>query len=267
MGVESVVESALTNACRLKLQNFEGPFDLLFHLIEKNQVSIYDIPINEITDQYMEYLFAMQKLDLEVASEFLVMASTLLHIKSRLLLPEKKEKLEEEDPREELILRLVEYKKYKDFSHILKRREQDWMKLYYKLPEVIELKRPDEVLELCPSELRRVYVDLVKKNKSKLIDQSQKMAAIIQHERVSLKSKMKEVVRGLLNKTCLVFSQIFSLGSKSKIEVVTGFLAILELSKLKKVSLKQDKQFSDIIIYKLDDNLNEFDYNDFDDAI
>ena len=102
------LESVLTNACTIRIQNFEGPFDLLFHLIEKNQLDIYDIPINEITDQYMDYLFQMQEMDLEVASEFLVMAATLLHIKSKLLLPSLKQNKEEEiDPREELILKLV----------------------------------------------------------------------------------------------------------------------------------------------------------------
>ncbi|HPZ06121.1 MAG TPA: segregation/condensation protein A, partial [Clostridiales bacterium] len=85
------MESALTKACKIKINNFEGPFDLLFHLIEKNQFNIYDIPINTITDQYMDYLFAMQEMDLEIASEFLVMASTLLHIKSKMLLPSRKE--------------------------------------------------------------------------------------------------------------------------------------------------------------------------------
>ncbi|GAE89066.1 segregation and condensation protein A [Acetivibrio straminisolvens JCM 21531] len=90
------MESALSKACTIKIQNFEGPFDLLFHLIEKNQIDIYDIPIHEITDQYMDYLFAMQELDLEIASEFLVMAATLLHIKSKLLLPSPKQEKEEE---------------------------------------------------------------------------------------------------------------------------------------------------------------------------
>ena len=136
------MESALTKACTIKIQNFEGPFDLLFHLIEKNQVSIYDIPINEITDQYMDYLFAMKEMDLEIASEFLVMAATLLHIKSRMLLPDRKEKQEEDiDPREELILKLVEYKKYKEFSAALKIRESEWEKVYYKLPEIIDMCR------------------------------------------------------------------------------------------------------------------------------
>ncbi|NTV91127.1 MAG: segregation/condensation protein A, partial [Clostridiales bacterium] len=110
------MESVLTKACTIRIQNFEGPFDLLFHLIEENKVNIYDIPINIITDQYMEYLFAMQELDMEVASEFLLMASTLLHIKSRMLLPQKKEASPEDeiDPREELVMRLLEYRKYKE---------------------------------------------------------------------------------------------------------------------------------------------------------
>jgi len=96
-------------------------------------------------------------------------------------------------------------------------------------------------------------------------DQSQKIAAIIQHEKVSLKSKMKEIIRSFLNKSCLVFSQIFSLVNRSKTELVTGFLAILELSKLKKVRLEQDKQFSDILIYKVDDKLDESEYEDISD--
>jgi len=263
------LESVLTKACTIKIQNFEGPFDLLFHLIEKNQIDIYDIPINEITDQYMEYLFAMQTLDLEIASEFLVMAATLLHIKSRLLLPEKKEKQdeEEEDPREELVLKLVEYKKYKDFSQVLRQREQEWSKLFYKLPEVIEIKRTDEVLELSREELQRVYADLIKRNKGRMSDQSGKIAHIIQHEKVSLKSKMKEVLGALLNKPFLIFSELFSLSRKTRTEVVTGFLAVLELCKLKKIRVEQKKQFSDILIYRAEGQLKESDYRDANSAI
>jgi len=112
------MKSALTDACTIKLQNFEGPFDLLFYLIEKNQIDIYDIPILEITEQYLDYLNAMQELDLDIASEFLVMAATLLHIKSRMLLPKREplpgEETESADPREELIIKLLEYKKYKE---------------------------------------------------------------------------------------------------------------------------------------------------------
>ncbi len=245
------MESALTNACKIKVQNFEGPFDLLFHLIEKNQINIYDIPINEITDQYMEYLFAMKELDLEIASEFLVMAATLLHIKSKLLLPDKKEKdvAEEIDPREELVLKLIEYKKYKDFSLQLRLNEEQWEKVFYKLPECYEFEREEEILELSPEEIRKVYVRLLEKNRKKMNNTVTKMATIMQHEKVSLKSKMREVLLHLFRKTKLIFSDIFSLEKKSRTEVVTGFLAILELSKLKKVKLEQRRQFADIEIY------------------
>lgn len=254
------MESALTKACTIKIQNFEGPFDLLFHLIEKNQVNIYDIPINEITDQYMEYLFAMKELDLEIASEFLVMAATLLHIKSKMLLPEKKEKAEEEiDPREELVLKLIEYKKFKDFSKELKKREEIWDKVYYKLPEIIEFAQEEEIIELSAAELRSSYIELLEKNRKKMNNTVAKMTTIIQHEKVSLKSKMREVLVFLFKRTFFRFSELFSLKSKSRIEVVTGFMAILELSKLKRVSLEQHSQFSEIIIHSNNDVFLELD--------
>lgn len=253
------MESSLTKACQIKIQNFEGPFDLLFHLIEKNQMNIYDIPINDITDQYMDYLYAMQELDLEIASEFLVMAATLLHIKSKMLLPDKKEKQEDEvDPREELIQKLVEYKKYKEFSQVLKQREKEWEKVFYKLPEVLEFKWEEEVLELSPAELKRLYSGILDRNRRKMNNVAGKMAHIMQHEKVSLKSKMREVIRTLLHKTFFRFSEVFTLKKKSRLEVVTGFLAILELSKLKKVKLEQHKQFSDIFIYKNGEDLTDF---------
>ena len=245
------MESALTKACTIKIQNFEGPFDLLFHLIEKNQVNIYDIPVNEITDQYMEYLFAMQELDMEIASEFLVMAATLLHIKSKLLLPEKKEKQEEEvDPREELVIRLIEYKKYKEFSSILKEREKEWEKVCYKLPEVIEYEWEENLIEMSPEELKRVFLEILDRSRRRINKGAVKITQIIQHEKVSLKGKMREVISALLNKAFMKFSDIFSLQKRTKLEVVTGFMAILELSKLKKVKIEQKKQFSEILIYR-----------------
>jgi len=250
----------LTKACKIKIQNFEGPFDLLFHLIEKNQINIYDIPINEITDQYMDYLFAMRELDLEIASEFLVMAATLLHIKSRMLLPDRKEKQEEEsDPREELVLKLIEYKKYKEFSVILKQREAEWGKLYYKLPEIIDFRHDEEVMELSADELKRIYADLLAKNKRKINTHVGEMAQIIQHEKVSLKSKMKEIVSMLMTKACICFSEMFSLKNKSRTEVLTGFLAVLELVKLRKAIVEQKRLFSEIMIYRTGADIREFD--------
>ncbi len=242
------MESSLTKACQIKIQNFEGPLDLLFHLIEKNRVNIYDIPINDITDQYMEYMFAMRELDLEIASEFLVMAASLLHIKSKMLLPDRKVKDEEEDPREELVLKLVQYKKYKEFSKTLKEREETYAKVFYKLPEVMDFEPERELLSLSPFELVKIYKDILERNRKKINDTSGKMTQIMQHEKVSIKGKIREVMRTLINRAFFSFSELFSIRVKSRTEVVTGFLAILELSKLKKVQLEQKKQFSDIIV-------------------
>lgn len=241
------MESSLTKACTLKLDNFEGPFDLLFHLFEKNQVDIYDIPINVITDQYLDYLYSMQQLDLEVASEFLVMASTLLHIKSKMLLPGKKEKQEEEiDPREELVKRLIEYKRYKQFTGALKEMERKWEKAVNRLPEQLDIPVIEEILEIDPQILRQQYVAVLDRNKRKINAGAKNITKLIEHEKVSLKSKMREVVKHLLNRASFKFSELFSLKKKSKTEVVTGFMAILELAKMNKVKIVQNKQFSDI---------------------
>lgn len=253
------MESALTKACTIKIQNFEGPFDLLCHLIDKNQVNIYDIPINEITDQYMDYLFAMQQMDLEIASEFLVMAANLLHIKSKLLLPEKKDKKEEEegDPREQLVLKLIEYKRYKEFSQILKIREKEWEDVYYKLPEVVDFEWEDVILELSPEKLKNTFKTIVERNIRKKNDTSAKMTHILQKEKVSLKGKIREIVRTLINKAFFRFSELFNLNKKTKLEVITGFMAILELSKTKKVLLEQNRQFDEITVHRTGDSLEE----------
>lgn len=252
------MESSLTNACQIRIENFEGPFDLLFHLIEKNQMNIYDIPINDITDQYMEYLYAMNELDLEVASEFLLMAATLLHIKSKLLLPSKKEKEEEAevDPREELVLKLVEYRKYKEFSESLRQREAKWEGAFCKLPEVIDIPRVNENYSLSPELLKNFYIDIIERNKKKRNNTASKMKTIMQIEKVSLKSKIRQVLRKLMEKARFRFSEVFSMKTASKLEVVTGFLAVLELTKLKKVSINQEKQYGEIIIERLDNDAN-----------
>lgn len=263
------MESSLTKACTLKLDNFEGPFDLLFHLFEKNQVDIYDIPINTITDQYLDYLYTMQQLDLEVASEFLVMAATLLHIKSKTLLPDKKEQKEEEiDPREELVKRLIEYKRYKEFTVELKQMEKLWDKVVFRLPEALDIPVKEEVLEIDPQILRNQYLKILNINKKKINLGAKNITKLIEHEKVSLKSKMREVVRQLLNKVSFKFSELFSLKSKSKTEVVTGFMAILELAKIKRVKIIQNKQFSDIHIVSNNENADNYElYDDFEDNI
>lgn len=264
------MESSLTKACTLKLDNFEGPFDLLFHLFEKNQVDIYDIPINVITDQYLDYLYNMQQLDLEVASEFLVMASTLLHIKSKMLLPDKKEQKEEElDPREELVRRLVEYKRYKEFTSELKEMEKNWEMTVFRLPEALDIPAREEILEIDPQILRQQYLAILERNKKKINAGARNITKLIEHEKVSLKSKMREIVKQLLNKVSFKFSELFSFKTKSKTEVVTGFMAILELAKMKKVKIIQNRQFSDIqIVGNTDHEADEYElYNDIEDDV
>lgn len=264
------MESSLTNACTLKLDNFEGPFDLLFHLFEKNQVDIYDIPINVITDQYLDYLYTMQSLDLEVASEFLVMASTLLHIKSKMLLPaDKKDKKEEEelDPREELVKRLLEYRRYKEFTSELREREKKWETVAFRLPEALDVPVVEEILEIDPQVLRKQYIAILDRNKKKMNVRAKNITKLIEHEKVSLRSKMREVLKQLLFKASFKFSELFSLKIKSKTEVVTGFMAILELAKMKRVTIVQNKQFSDIHIISNTENDSDKLYNDIEENV
>lgn len=249
------MKSALTDACTLKLDKFEGPFDLLFFLIEKDQIDLYDIPISEITEQYLDYLNAMQELDLEVASEFLVMAATLLHIKSRMLLPSKELFFEDEmDPREELILRLVEYKKYKEFSGLLKERETKWERVHYKLPEVIPEIVLEEELDVTPSTLSAFFADVIKRYRGKMVDVTQKMNRILNREKVSLRSKVKEILE-LLGKGFKVhFSKLFNTVDKSRLEVATGFLAMLEVVKGGRAQIEQSIDFGEITITPSDRN-------------
>lgn len=251
------MKSALTNACTLKLENFEGPFDLLFYLIEKNQIDIYDIPVVVITDQYLDYLNAMQELDLEIASEFLVMASTLLHIKSRMLLPER-EPVEEEaaDPREELIIKLLEYKKYKEYSKVLSEREEKWSKVHYKLPEAIPETFAENEIEVSPVILRSCFLEVLKRYRDKMTDVSKKMKRILDHEKVSLRAKIRELL-GLLKKGIKIcFSKVYNTRKKSRLEVATGFLAVLEVVKVGYATVEQHADFGEIYVTPCDKKKN-----------
>lgn len=244
------MKSALTYACTLQLENFEGPFDLLFYLIEKNQIDIYDIPISDITDQYMDYLNAMQELDLDIASEFLVVAATLIHIKSRLLLPSKEPLTEGEtvDPREELIIRLLEYKKYKEYSKVLATRNEKWGGTHYKLPEAIPNIIVYEELKLTPLVLRGCMVDALKRYNKKQDDVTKKMKRILVHEKVSLRSKVREVLTYLKKGARLHFSKCYNTKKNSRLEVATGFLATLEVAKLGRATIDQPVVFGEIYI-------------------
>jgi len=246
------MKSALTDACTLKLQNFEGPFDLLFYLIEKNQIDIYDIPILEITEQYLDYLNAMRELDLDIASEFLVMAATLLHIKSRMLLPKREPLAEEEtesvDPREELIIKLLEYKKYKECSTMLAEREKKWSGAHYKLPEAIPDIIENEELDVSPETLRICMINVLKKYNDKMNDVSKKMQRILNQEKVSLRAKVREILGFLKRGVRLCFSKLYNPGEKSRLEVATVFLAALEVVRAGRASIHQNVEFGEIYL-------------------
>lgn len=231
----------------IQLKNFEGPFDLLFHLIEKNKLDIYDISISEITDKYMEHILKIRKLDLEIASEFIIMASTLLYIKSKSLLPSKKdeEKLDI-DSKDELILRLIEYKKYKNISTIFKERIKIWSKAYYKEPDNVKCDNSNNKLSL--DKMIYVYKRMLQNNLRSVNNDENKMVKILKKDKVTVGQKIKDIIRRLIKKSSFKFKEVF--GKKTKIEIITGFMAILELIKLNKITVIQEKPFDDIIVNK-----------------
>ncbi len=230
---------------KVKLDVFEGPLDLLLFLIKKEELDIYDIPISKITDQYLEYLELMQMLDLNIAGEFLVMAATLMHIKSRMLLPPEEltpEEQEEEDPRAELVRRLLEYRQFKEAAGELAKRE---------LTERNVFKRqfPKEAGSEEVQYFEASLFDLISAF-SKILN---KLPKEIFHEIIkddfTVEEKIHEIFHRLINEPVLYFTQLFN-NSKSKLEVIATFLAILELIRLKEVMVRQERLFEDIQIVR-----------------
>lgn len=241
----------------VKLQAFEGPLDLLLHLIEKNKVSIYDIPIAEITDQYMAYLHEMKKQDLGVMSEFLLMAATLLDIKSRMLLPkEVNEEGEEEDPRQELVQQLLEYKVYKYISYELKERRQDAAQvLYHKqdLPEEVKAyKQPVSTEELLAgvtlSRMHRIFVDIIRRQNNR-IDPIRSTFGTLQKEEVDMDQMREKVAEYIEQHEVCNFRELL-LGQATKMQVIIAFLIILEMMKEGVITIVQEESFGEIHIAK-----------------
>ena len=253
-------------AIPVKLEVFEGPLDLLLHLIEKNKIDIYDIPIALITEQYMEYLKEMEKQDLDNMSEFLVMAATLLRIKSRMLLPqEETEEEEQEDPRQELVERLLEYKMYKFMSLELRDRQMDADKMMFKKstlpPEVADYKEEinlDELIgDLTLSKLNDIFRSVMKKQVDK-IDPVRSKFGKIEKEEVNLSKKMRYVQEyGLANKK-FSFRKLLE-EQNDKMDLIVTFLCILELMKMGRVSIVQEEIFDDIFIEYLATDVIEID--------
>ncbi len=250
-------------ALQVKLEVFEGPLDLLLHLIEKNKVDIYDIPIVEITAQYLEYIRAMESEDMDVMSEFLVMACTLLDIKSRMLLPrEVDESGEEVDPRAELVQKLLEYKMYKYMAYELKDRYVDAGKAVYKKPSI-----PDAVLQyrepldydklvgdLNLKKLNSIYQDVLKRVEDRIDPIRSKFGNITKDE-VSLENKQSQIIAYLNEHEICSFRELLEEQAR-KIDVIVSFLVILELIKMGQIVIRQDNIFDDILIERAQDAAN-----------
>jgi segregation and condensation protein A len=231
----------------IKLEVFEGPFDLLYHLIEKAEVNIYDIPISDITDQYLDYLHLMEELDLEVASEFLVMAASLLEIKSKMLLPKppKTDDSEYTDPREELVRKLLEYKQYKEASVALKEKMILYEKIFYKGPDPIELFVDD--YESLPNMSAQILFDSLKKLLAKHNESSAPGIKRIVKDQVTIEQKILELESLFSKGKHLYFEELFSHHS-SKHEIIVTFLAMLELIKRQLITVEQTRNFDRILI-------------------
>ena len=235
----------LKSEINIKLDVFEGPFDLLLTLLERNKLQITDIRISLIADQYLDIL--RESFDMEMASEFLVMASWLLHLKSKRLLP-KPEKEEEEITEEELVRRLTQYKKYRDVTPEITLLYQYWSKSYYKMPEPLSFPKKYAPPEIDPGSFSACYAEICARNRLRQNDNREKMERILKVERVSLREKMKQGVSHVLRRAKAKFSDLFSSAKSSRAEIVTGFLAILELQRRKKIKVEQTLNFGEIDI-------------------
>ena len=227
----------------------------LLYLLDKNKVNIYDIPIVEITAQYMEYIAEMKRQDLDVLSEFLVMAATLIDIKSKMLLPRDSDDEEEEtDPRAELVQQLLEYKMYKCMAYELKDRQVDAQRVMFKKPtipeEVLEYQEPLNVEELVSditlAKLNEIFKSIMRKQQDK-IDPLRSKFGKIEKEEVSLEEKTEYLENYATTHKHFSFRSLLEAQS-SKVEVIVTFLAILELMKTGKILISQEHIFDDIQI-------------------
>ncbi|MGK7344765.1 MAG: segregation and condensation protein A [Candidatus Nitrospinota bacterium M3_3B_026] len=238
-------------AYNVKLDVFEGPLDLLLHLIKENQVDIYDIPIADITRQYLEYLELMKSLNLDVAGEYLLMAATLTYIKSKTLLPktditEDEEEQEAEDPREELVARLLEYKKYKEAALRLKERELDQSMVFTRPPREEDVPPDGDLL------VEVSVLELLKSLKRLLEQAGDGEDFSLTLEEISVTDKINYIMGRLEAEDSVTFDSLFG-GGKNRMEVVATFLALLELMRLRLARALQTRRGGEILIYRASD--------------
>jgi len=240
--------SEFQDSYRVELEIFEGPLDLLLYLIRKNELDIYDIPINLIVQQYTQYLDMMKALNLEVAGEFLVMAATLSHIKSRLLLPKPEEQAEEEDPRKELVQRLLEYQRYKEAALALVSRDQAGKEVFVrgfdeegvkKLASEVKVERLD-IEEVDLFQLIDAFQELIKRRELQDIKK-------VVVERIRVVDKISQILEKLREREVIGFEELFE-GIFTRTELIVSFLALLELIRLQVVRAFQPGNFARIQI-------------------
>jgi len=239
---------------KVRLDLFEGPLDLLLYLVKKDHLNIYDIPIAEVTEQYLRYLELMKLLDLNIAGEFLVMAATLLQIKSKMLLPAEEAKAdqpsEEEDPRAELVKRLLEYEKFKEIAENLRQREISQQDVF---------KRPKVENNIEPIEKPGVYFeasifDLINAFSKALEDVPKDVFYEVIKDEFTIEEKVHQILHFLLVQSAVKISELFS-QAKNKIEVIVTFLSILELIRMKEIVARQKDLFAEIEISRNKENI------------
>ena len=247
---------------KIRLDMFEGPLDLLLYLVKKDHLNIYDIPIAKVAEQYLEYINFMQLLDLNIVGEFLVMAATLMQIKSKMLLPA--EELvaleEEEDPRAELVKRLLEYEKFKQIAENLREREAGQQ-------EVFKRPKTDAPVDSTPGKddedkyFEASIFDLISAFSKALKDVPRELFYEVIKDQFTVEQKVHDILHLLLIQTEVKLSELFN-KSKNKMELIVIFLAILELVKMKEIIVRQDAEFEDIIISRNKENIIPYESRD-----
>lgn len=243
---------------KLNLDVFEGPFDLLLYLIKKNEIDVYDIPIAPILDEFLEYVAMIKELDLDVAGEFILMGATLMHIKSRMLLPKESLALEEGaevDPRAELVRQLLEYKRFKEVAHALESREHQQREVFWRQaaqPQA-DPHAPAEAAEEAAPEFQEVNLfDLLTAFKQVLAYAKPETIREIDPEEFKTSQKINEILDYLEERPSLDFIE-YMRRQNSRFAMVTVFLAILELARLKAIRIAQEKTFAHILITRVDE--------------
>ena len=229
----------------VKIDTFEGPLDLLLHLIKESKVDIWDIKIVDITDQYLNYIKSMERLNLNIASEYLVMASELMEMKSKMLLPRYQEENEEEeiDPREQLINRLIEYQKYKDMTKSFKELEEVRRERYTKAPNSLkEYKDEDTVIssDLTLDDLMKAFEKFIQRKK-----QEKPLSTTVTKKEITVEERRTSIKKILKDKKKVDFFELFE--EVTKEYIVVTFLAVLEMAKKKELSIYQENNFDNII--------------------